>query len=397
MGRRHLPAGLGRRVEAVLRRLDGDAFLASAPARARAGSAQSRGWPGSSPSYASTSGGRRTGPSTSRGRPSRASTGSRSRTGPTSARTSTASSNASWATSSPTVDGTAGRSTAQPCRRSTRRSACSRASSNGSTPAGPRRRVAAARRAGEEYLLERRLFRRRSTGQVIDPRFTMFSFPTRWYYDVLRGLDYFRATGASPGRPRRRCGRARRRQARRGRPLAAREHPPGADPLRDGGPEGFPSRWNTLRALASAPMGRLRGGIQGSGRRRLTQKIRDRGQHQQTRRSSSRQMDATRAFGGRFPTDARHTSVGHGIPARSSPREQMARPEHAAAARPRSDRRGRRQSRGSRRDECSPDVHLTRTANIEPVLAGPVTSHRGGGPQLEPFVGAVREFAPDRE
>jgi hypothetical protein len=58
--------------------------------------------------------------------------------------------------------------------------------------------VADARRGGEEYLLERRLFRRRSTGHVIDPRFTMFSFPTRWYYDVLRGLDYFRSTGAGP-------------------------------------------------------------------------------------------------------------------------------------------------------------------------------------------------------
>jgi hypothetical protein len=52
------------------------------------------------------------------------------------------------------------------------------------------------RSQGEEYLLERGLFRTRSTGQIIDPRFTMFSFPTYWYYDVLRGLDYFRSTGA---------------------------------------------------------------------------------------------------------------------------------------------------------------------------------------------------------
>ena len=58
--------------------------------------------------------------------------------------------------------------------------------------------VVEARRRGEEYLLERRLFRRRSTAQVIDPRFTMLSFPTRWYYDVLRGLNYLRSTGAAP-------------------------------------------------------------------------------------------------------------------------------------------------------------------------------------------------------
>ncbi|GAA4348989.1 hypothetical protein GCM10023087_14210 [Microbacterium rhizosphaerae] len=50
----------------------------------------------------------------------------------------------------------------------------------------------AARHAGEEYLLERGLFRRKSTGEVADPRFTMLSYPTRWFYDMLRGLDYLR-------------------------------------------------------------------------------------------------------------------------------------------------------------------------------------------------------------
>ncbi len=56
--------------------------------------------------------------------------------------------------------------------------------------------VASARSKAEEYLLERGLMRTRSTGRIIDPRFTMFSFPAYWYYDVLRGLDYFRSTGA---------------------------------------------------------------------------------------------------------------------------------------------------------------------------------------------------------
>ena len=50
----------------------------------------------------------------------------------------------------------------------------------------------AARRRGEEYLLERRLLRRKSTGEVVVPEFLQFSYPTRWHYDVLRGLDYFR-------------------------------------------------------------------------------------------------------------------------------------------------------------------------------------------------------------
>ena len=56
----------------------------------------------------------------------------------------------------------------------------------------------AARRRGEEYLLERRLFRRKSTGEVIDPAWLEFTFPTRWHYDVLRALEYFRSAGDPP-------------------------------------------------------------------------------------------------------------------------------------------------------------------------------------------------------
>ena len=36
------------------------------------------------------------------------------------------------------------------------------------------------------------MFRSLSTGEVIDPDWTQFSFPTRWHYDVLWGLDYLR-------------------------------------------------------------------------------------------------------------------------------------------------------------------------------------------------------------
>src|SRR5580765_212334 len=53
--------------------------------------------------------------------------------------------------------------------------------------------IARSRQRGEEYLLERALFRRRSTGEVASPAFLLFAFPTRYYYDVLRALDYFRA------------------------------------------------------------------------------------------------------------------------------------------------------------------------------------------------------------
>jgi hypothetical protein len=114
----------------------------------------------------------------------------------------------------------------------------------GSSPA-----VTEARVAGEEYLLERRLFRRRSNGAVIDPRFTMFSFPPRWYYDVLRALEYFRLAAAVPDP---RCADALDQIAGKadahGRWPLENVHQ-GPTHLEMEGPEGVPSRWNTLRAM----------------------------------------------------------------------------------------------------------------------------------------------------
>jgi hypothetical protein len=57
--------------------------------------------------------------------------------------------------------------------------------------------VTAARERGQEYLLERRMLRRRSTGEVIEPEFVQLSNPITYHYDVLRGLDYLRAAGVS--------------------------------------------------------------------------------------------------------------------------------------------------------------------------------------------------------
>ncbi len=54
-----------------------------------------------------------------------------------------------------------------------------------------------ARLRGQAYLLERSMFRSLSTGKVIDPDWTQFSFPTRWHYDVLWGLDYLRRESQS--------------------------------------------------------------------------------------------------------------------------------------------------------------------------------------------------------
>lgn len=109
--------------------------------------------------------------------------------------------------------------------------------------------VTAARLRGNEYLLERRMLRRRSTGEVIDPSWTQFSFPTGHFYDVLRGLDYLRAADAEPDE----------RAAEAIDIVASKRDVAGRWPLENPHPgalhfdmdegEGKPSRWNTLRAM----------------------------------------------------------------------------------------------------------------------------------------------------
>ena len=107
----------------------------------------------------------------------------------------------------------------------------------------------AVRRRGEEYLLERKLFRRRSTGEVVNPAWLQFSFPNRWHYDVLRGLEYFRTVGDAPD-PRldEAIELLRSKQQPDGTWLLENTHPGRVHfALEDG--DGLPSRWNTLRAL----------------------------------------------------------------------------------------------------------------------------------------------------
>ena len=114
--------------------------------------------------------------------------------------------------------------------------------------------VTGARLHGQEYLLERRLFRRLSTGEVINDRkgdhnWTRFAFPTWWHYDVLRGLEYMRRAGVVPDQ----------RVAEGVELVESKRDSDGRWPLENQHPgtmaveldegEGRPSRWNTLRAL----------------------------------------------------------------------------------------------------------------------------------------------------
>jgi hypothetical protein len=122
--------------------------------------------------------------------------------------------------------------------------------------------VTVARLRGQEYLLERRMFRRLSTGEVINDRkgdynWTRFAFPTWWHYDVLRGLEYLRRAGVTPDqRVTEAIDLVASKRDEDGRWLLETRYP-GVMPVEmdededegEGEGEGRPSRWNTLRAL----------------------------------------------------------------------------------------------------------------------------------------------------
>jgi hypothetical protein len=109
--------------------------------------------------------------------------------------------------------------------------------------------VTRGRERGEEYLLERGMFRSLRTGEVIEKRWLRFSYPPFWHYDVLRGLDYLRNAGIRPDS----------RIADAIEIVMERRHQNGRWPLNLLHPEFIPlqmetevgrgSRWNTLRAL----------------------------------------------------------------------------------------------------------------------------------------------------
>jgi hypothetical protein len=114
---------------------------------------------------------------------------------------------------------------------------------------GPTTAVTDARGRAQDYLLERRMLRSLTSGEVIDRRWTRFSFPTTWHYDVLRGLDYLRSAGVKPDE----------RVAETVELVEQRRHQNGRWPLNVLHPDRIPfdmeagvgkaSRWNTLRAL----------------------------------------------------------------------------------------------------------------------------------------------------
>jgi hypothetical protein len=109
--------------------------------------------------------------------------------------------------------------------------------------------VRAARQRGEEYLLDRRLLRRLSDGEIPQGRWLKAGFPYSWHYDVVRALDYFRNAWPAPDE---RMTEAldiveSKRDAAGLWPLEVAYHD--KLPVDLGEAEGQPSRWITLRGL----------------------------------------------------------------------------------------------------------------------------------------------------
>ncbi len=115
--------------------------------------------------------------------------------------------------------------------------------------------VTEARLRGQEYILERRLFHRLSTGEVIEhdrdggTSWLCFAFPTWWHYDVLRGLEYLRRADVKPDqRVAETIELVKSKRDADGRwPLEVQY--PGTMPIEVNAGEGQPSKWITLRAL----------------------------------------------------------------------------------------------------------------------------------------------------
>ncbi len=107
--------------------------------------------------------------------------------------------------------------------------------------------VTVARDAAIEFLLAHRLYRSHRTGQVIRPEFTRLHHPTRWYHDILRGLEALAAAGVTDARMDDALELLASRRRPDGRWAAARAYPGQTHipPVR----AGTPHPWVTLRAL----------------------------------------------------------------------------------------------------------------------------------------------------
>jgi squalene cyclase len=108
--------------------------------------------------------------------------------------------------------------------------------------------VVAAQIKGREFLLQHHMYKSRDAHEIVDPKFTRFSFPPRWHYNVLVALDYFQDCDADKDeRLNDAIALVRSKRRKDGRWNLQNRHP--GKTYFEMEEVGKPSRWNTLRAL----------------------------------------------------------------------------------------------------------------------------------------------------
>jgi hypothetical protein len=102
--------------------------------------------------------------------------------------------------------------------------------------------------SGRSFLLQHKLFRSDRTGEIIHPKMLMLSYPSRWYYDILRALEYLRSARSAYDPRLQDALEVLMEKRRKDNTWPVQAKHPGQvhfDMEKTGGP----SRWNTLRAL----------------------------------------------------------------------------------------------------------------------------------------------------
>lgn len=100
----------------------------------------------------------------------------------------------------------------------------------------------------QEFILQHKLFRSDKTGEIINPNFLKFFYPPRWYYDILKAMDYFRdAKVTYDERMQDAINVILEKRTKEGQWKLPAKHP-GLTHF-EMEQSGKPSRWNTLRAM----------------------------------------------------------------------------------------------------------------------------------------------------
>jgi hypothetical protein len=98
------------------------------------------------------------------------------------------------------------------------------------------------------FILQHYLFRSDVTGEIIDKKMLMLSYPSRWKYDILRALDYFQFAGITYEPRMQDALDILKNKQRKDHKWPVQAKHPGKTHF-DMEETGGPSRWNTLRAL----------------------------------------------------------------------------------------------------------------------------------------------------